>query len=130
MTSTLNNIIERRVRNEASKQAQAEVAAIEAMVRDSLDKIGVDEFMVPLYQMTNAVRDCRVEVLVHARLQALADQMLTPAKGIEAQAVSALNDATDAMRKLTEQHVAKTKQLLEVLEQVTDGGNAMRTAPL
>ncbi len=73
----LTKMSEERVRNEAVKQAQAEVDAIEALLTKELSAIGIDILCLHVaFKLIAEVRTTRVDDLVHARLRVVAEGLM------------------------------------------------------
>ena len=120
----LTKMIEQRVRNEAMKQAQTEVDAIEVITKEALEKIGIT-YLPAMYNMFVAIRGVRIEALVHARLQAVADSLMAgPRAKPDALLLSADNAEMIAQLK---QATAYIQRMSANLDRFTEGVHAIRT---
>ncbi len=124
--NALGGMIATRANREAVKQAQTEVDAIEADLMAALDKIGVNMCRLPsAYQLVADARQARIDALVHARLQAVADALMAQPRPKPEPMFQSTNNAEliAAIRETT----ASVKRMSGHIESVTDGGSAIRT---
>lgn len=72
------SIIERRITEDARKQAQAETATLGATIAAEVARIGLDASgtTLPLRDFLKAIRDQREQAIIRARVDALLDGLI------------------------------------------------------